>query len=149
MALARPVNLSVRWDLVPQPDGSGKLVFSGELDAESTPAAWRSLEAQLRGSKLSALDIDVEQLVSDSAGLALLYYLSTGGMTPGVNVSLRGLSPELQHLLRSFSKEDFEALQEHEPSCSPFVEDVGAAAWSWLCDLRQQVQFIGEVAIAV
>jgi phospholipid/cholesterol/gamma-HCH transport system permease protein len=149
MVLTLPVNLSVRWDLSVQPDGSGKLVFRGELDTESTPVAWRSLEVQLGARKLAALDIDVRQLVSDSAGLALLYYLSTGGMTPGAKVNLTGLSPELQHLLRSFSKEDFEALQEHEPKCSPFVEDVGAATWSWLCDLRQQVQFIGEVSLAV
>jgi phospholipid/cholesterol/gamma-HCH transport system permease protein len=149
MPLARPVSLSVRWDLSAQPDGSGKLLFSGELDAESTPIAWRSLEAQLKENQLSALEIDVQQLVCDSAGLALLYYLSTGGMTPGVKVNISGLGPELQHLLRSFSKEDFEALQEHEPKCSPLVEDVGAATWSWLCDLRQQVQFIGEVALAM
>jgi phospholipid/cholesterol/gamma-HCH transport system permease protein len=59
------------------------------------------------------------------------------------------LNPELQHLLRSFSKADFDALQEHEPTCSPFVEDVGAATWSWLHDLRQQVEFIGEVSLGV
>src|SRR5260221_11911404 len=109
MALTRPVNLSVRWDLSVQPDGSGKLVFSGELDTESTPVDWRSLEVQLGESKLSTLDIDVRQLVSDSAGLALLYYLSTGGMIPGTNVNLSGLRRGVQHLLLRFSKEDFEA----------------------------------------
>jgi phospholipid/cholesterol/gamma-HCH transport system permease protein len=59
------------------------------------------------------------------------------------------LSPELQHLFRSFSAEDFRALQEHEPACSPLVEDVGAATDSWLRDLRQQIEFTGEVTLGV
>ena len=149
MPVTRPVDLSVRWDLSVQPDGTGKLVFTGELDTESTPVAWTNLESELAGIKVARLEIDVRELVCDSAGLALLYYLSVGRMTPGANVDLTGLSPDLQHLLRSFSTEDFEALQEHEPACSPFVEDVGVATWSWLCDLRQQVEFIGEVTLGV
>jgi phospholipid/cholesterol/gamma-HCH transport system permease protein len=72
-----------------------------------------------------------------------------GGMTPGANVNITGLSPELQHLLRSFSSEDYHALQQHEPACSSFVEDAGAAAWTWLGDLRQQIEFIGEVTLGI
>ena len=149
MALARPVDSSVRWNLSVQPDGTSTLALTGELDAESTPVAWRNLESELAAIRVVSLEIDVRQLVCDSAGLSLLYYLSIGGMTPGANVSLSGLSPELQHLLRSFSNEDFQALQEHEPACSSFVEDVGGATWSWLCDLRQQIEFIGEVTLGV
>jgi len=52
-----------------------KLEFAGELDAESTPVAWRSLESELAGIKVARFEIDVRQLVCDSAGLALLYYL--------------------------------------------------------------------------
>ena len=132
-----------------RPDGTATLAFTGELDAISTPQAWAKLETEFAGTSVIRLEVDVRQLVCDSAGLALLYHLSVGGMTPGANVNLTGLSPELQHLLRSFSKEDFQALQEHEPTCSSFVEDVGAATWGWLRDLRQQVEFIGEVTLAI
>jgi phospholipid/cholesterol/gamma-HCH transport system permease protein len=149
MPVATPVDLPVRWELSVLPDGTGQLALFGELDASSTPVAWRNLEAELAAARVSRLEVDVRQLVSDSAGLALLYYLSVGGMTPGVRVNITGLNPELQHLLRSFSKEDFQALQEHEPTCSLFVEDVGAATSSWLGDLRQQIAFIGEVTLAV
>jgi phospholipid/cholesterol/gamma-HCH transport system permease protein len=149
MAAASPVDLSVHWNLSVRPDGTSTLAFSGELDSESTPAAWRNLESELGAITVASLEIDVRQLVCDSAGLSLLYYLSIGVMTPGANVSLSGLSPELQHLLRSFSREDFQALQDHEPACSSFVEDVGGATWSWLCDLRQQIEFIGEVTLGV
>ncbi len=149
MAATLPVDSPARWELSVQPDGSGTLAFAGELDAESTPAAWSKLERELAGIQVVKLEVDVRQLVCDSAGLALLYYLSVGGLTPGAKVSLSGLNPELQHLLRSFSTEDLQALQEHEPPCSFIVEDVGAATSSWLCDLRQQVEFIGEVALGL
>jgi phospholipid/cholesterol/gamma-HCH transport system permease protein len=149
MPVKRSVDLSVHWDLSIRPDGTATLTFTGELDAISTPQAWAKLEMEFAGSRVTRLEVDVRQLVCDSAGLALLYHLSIGGMTPGASVNLTGLSPELQHLLRSFSKEDFQALQEHEPACSSFVEDVGAATWSWLRDLRQQFEFIGEVTLAV
>ena len=149
MPVKRSVDLSVRWDLSIRPDGTATLTFTGELDAVSTPQAWARLETEFAGTRVIRLEVDVRQLVCDSAGLALLYQLSVGGMTPGANVNLTGLSPELQHLLRSFSTEDFQTLQEHEPTCSSFVEDVGAATWSWLRDMRQQVEFIGEVTLGV
>lgn len=149
MPVTRSVDLSVRWNLSVHPDGTATLTLTGELDAISTAQAWPKLETELAGSNVVRLEVDVRQLVCDSAGLALLYYLSVGGMTPGANVHLTGLSPELQHLLRSFSTEDFQALQKHEPTCSSFVEDVGKATSSWLCDLRQQVEFIGEVTLGV
>lgn len=149
MPATPPNDFPVRWDFSLRPDGTARLAFTGELDAESTPVSWTRLQAELAGTKLTSLDVDVSQLVSDSAGLALLYYLSTGGMTPGASVSLSGLNPELQHLLRSFSKEDFEAFQEHEPACSSLPDDVGAVTWSWLHDLRQQIEFIGEVVLGI
>jgi phospholipid/cholesterol/gamma-HCH transport system permease protein len=149
MAVTRSVDSVVRWDLSVRPDGTGTLAFAGELDPESTPIAWQRLESELTSIRVVSLEIDVRQLVCDSAGLALLYYLSIGGMTPGAKVNIAGLNPELQHLLRSFSRDDLQALQEHEPTCSFFVDDVGKATWSWLVDLRQQIEFIGEVATGV
>jgi phospholipid/cholesterol/gamma-HCH transport system permease protein len=149
MAVSPPVDSPVRWELSRRPDGTGTLAFTGELDTESTPVAWRSLERELAGSQMTRLEVDVRRLECDSAGLALLYYLSIGGMIPGATVEVTGLSPDLQHLLGSFSKEDFRVLQEHKPPCSAIAEDVGAATAAWLADLRQQVEFIGETTLAV
>lgn len=141
------VDLPVRWELTISPNGVGRLALTGELDTESTPEAWRRLETELTGKKITTLEVDVHQLVCDSAGLSLLYYLSIAGMTPGAAVNLIGLNPELQHLLRSFSKQDFETLEEHEPTCSSFVDDVGSATTSWIADVRQQIEFLGEVTV--
>jgi phospholipid/cholesterol/gamma-HCH transport system permease protein len=150
MAAQTSVELPVRWELERRPDGAARLSFTGELDTESTPVAWQRLESELAAAKVASLELEVHQLAScDSAGLALLYFLSTGGMTPGAAVTISGLNPELQHLLRSFSKEDLETLEEHKPACSSLPEDVGTATWSWLSDLRQQVEFIGEVTLGV
>ncbi len=132
-----------------QPDGTGTLAFTGELDAESTPVAWRSLESELAGARWFGW----KWMFAGSSATAPAWRCSitfrSGGMTPGATVELTGLSPDLQHLLGSFSKEDFRVLQEHEPPCSAIAEDVGAATSSWLADLRQQVEFIGETTLAV
>src|SRR5260221_94059 len=150
MAAKPPVDLTVRWNLSVRPNGAATLAVDGELDAVSTPVVWPNLQSEFAVAKIVSLEIDVRRLAfCDSAGLALLYYISVGGMTLGAAVSLTGLSPELQHLFRSFSTEDLRALQDHEPACSPFVQDVGAATDSWLRDLRQQVEFMGEVTLGV
>jgi len=142
--------LPVTWELRPRPDGGMTLAFQGELDVAFTSEAWKALEKSLAGQKISSLEIDASGLSScDSAGLALLYHISIGGMTPGVTARVTGLGAELEHLFRAFSKEDFAALQDHEPACSSLFEDVGAATLVWWADLRQQVEFIGEVTIGV
>jgi phospholipid/cholesterol/gamma-HCH transport system permease protein len=149
-----PVNdtneMSVRWELSVQPGGTATLAFTGELDAVSTATAWKRLERELAVAQIAILKIDANRLSScDTAGLALLYRLNSGGMTPGAHVNLTGLSRELEHLFHSFSNEDYQNLQEHKPDCSHFLEDVGAAFTLWLRDLRQQTEFIGEVALDI
>lgn len=146
MAPNDTVSPTVQWDLATGPSGVATLTLRGHLDVASTPGAWLALDKELRGKPISRLEIEAGRLEScDSAGLALLYELSIGSMTPGATTRVTGLGPELQHLLRSFSTEDYEALQAHDPIHPTFVEEVGAATHAWLHDLRQQVEFIGEV----
>jgi ABC-type transporter Mla MlaB component len=71
MAVSPPVDLPVRWELSRRPDGTGTLAFIGELDTESTPVAWRSLESELAGSRMVRLDVEARRLECDSADLAL------------------------------------------------------------------------------
>jgi phospholipid/cholesterol/gamma-HCH transport system permease protein len=141
------VNLSVRWEIL-KAEGSILLTLHGELDAVSTPAAWDALEKELKVDDISSLEIDASHLAyCDSAGLALLFHLYAGRMTPGATVRMSGLSSELQNLSGSFSLADFQALRAHQPHCRPFPEEVGAATVSWLHDVREQVEFIGQIAV--
>jgi phospholipid/cholesterol/gamma-HCH transport system permease protein len=140
-------SLSVRWEVL-KAEGAVLLTLHGGLDEVSTPTAWEALEKELKGAGVSSLEIDASDLAyCDSSGLALLYYLYAGRMTPGATVRISGLSSELQNLSGSFSMEDFQALRAHKPRCRSFPEEVGAATRSWLRDLREQVEFIGEVTV--
>src|SRR5258708_11006475 len=104
MAVPRPVDLPVHWELSMPPDRTASLTFTGELDTVSTPVAWTALETELAGRNVSRLAADLRRLASsDRAGLALLYYISMGRMTPGATVALTGLNPQLQPLLARFS----------------------------------------------
>jgi phospholipid/cholesterol/gamma-HCH transport system permease protein len=140
-----PTLLPVRWELSPPVNGVSTLTLTGELDVESTPAAWRLLQNELSRAGVTNLRVDATGLTCDSAGLALLYHLCSGALPPGTPAEVVGLSPDLRHLFQSFSREDFNALQEHEPACSHVVEDVGGATRSLFVDLREQVEFVGEV----
>ena len=145
-----PTELPVRWEFQTRPGGAATLFLMGELDAASTPAAWRKLDTELARLQITDLTVDVSRLAScDSAGLSLLYHVSKAGMPRDTRVTITGLSPELQHLLASFSAEDFRALETHKPACSFFLEDVGAATTSSLRDWRQQLEFVGELTVDV
>jgi phospholipid/cholesterol/gamma-HCH transport system permease protein len=150
MAANETVPPPVHWDLLTAPSGAVTLVVWGELDTATTPAAWSALEKQLKAIQPVTLELDAHHLTScDSAGLALLYHISAGGMTPGIKASVTGLGPELQPLFQSFSETDYQALLAHEPASPSLIEDVGSATLAWLRDLREQVEFIGEVSMDV
>jgi phospholipid/cholesterol/gamma-HCH transport system permease protein len=140
----------INWELRTQPNGTAILAIRGELDTATTPLVWDALCAELREAHPAALEIDASGLTScDSAGLALLYHLGTRGLTTGQPAPVRGLPPELEHLLRSFSADDYQALQAHEPMRTSWIEEMGAATLVWVSDLRDQIEFIGEVTIDV
>ena len=147
MAASPTTPTTLQWDLLPRPDGGLKLAIRGELELATAHDFWTALSKDLPSRQVSRLEIDASQLTScDSAGLALLHHLNIGGLTPNATVTVAGLGPELQHLFSSFSKEDYQALQDHEPTHTSFVEDLGGATSAWWKDLRQQVEFIGAVS---
>ncbi|MDB6065075.1 MAG: conserved rane protein of unknown function [Pedosphaera sp.] len=132
--------------------GEDRLVLklSGELDADSSARLWHELEQKLAATPASALEIDARGLTRcDSAGLALLYFLSTGQMTPNARVTLNGLKPELQKVMHSFSMEDYESLQSLQPVKQSVAEEVGTALKSIAGDLKKMTVFIGQVATAL
>src|SRR4051794_1718732 len=141
-----PAAPRVRFELVKAGADRLRLVLSGELDADSVPRLWEELQREFAATPVSALEVDAAGLTyCDSAGLALLYALSTGQMTPQAQVTLGGLNPELQKELQSFSLEDYQALSERQPACQPLPEEVGTVVVEVAQGWEETVAFIGHV----
>ncbi len=131
------------------PGGGVRVVLRGQLNAETTVACWSQLERDLRGAKISTLEVDASGLqLCGGAGLALLRYLDMGKMTPNASVSVIGLEPELDKLFRGFTAEDYEAFhQVMQNKCQSLPTETGTAVRHVAADLREAVAFIGEIVI--
>ncbi|HEV2454312.1 MAG TPA: ABC transporter permease [Verrucomicrobiae bacterium] len=137
--------LDTRLELIAP--GSARLTLRGRLNSRTATDCWNSLEPTLRRSKLQTLDVDADGLeYCDGGGLALLRYLSMGLMTPGATVSMRGLSAGLEQLFHGFTTEDYNALRpSNSVKCHPLPEEVGSGIRQAASDLREQVEFLGNV----
>jgi phospholipid/cholesterol/gamma-HCH transport system permease protein len=134
-------------DLQFGPPGNARVGLRGRLNAQTTASCWDRLQEGLRDAKLEKLEVDASGLwVCDGAGMALLRYLSIGGMTPGASVSVGGLEAGLEQLFESFTSQDYETFRpQARVKCHPLPEEVGAGVRQAVSDLRQQVEFLGSV----
>lgn len=130
--------------------GAVKVILRGLLDAQSTGGCWRSLEKQLRGRRVTTLEIDASDAkFSGSIGIALVGYLKSGGMTPGAKISVHGLKKEMSEMAEAFPAQE-PAKPQVEPSLFRRVtEETGEGTRSFVQDLRDQVTFVGSVLSAL
>ena len=145
---ATPIDSSARFELKAGGPGVGALILSGRLDACSTGGLWRDLDARLRHSPVSALEVDTAGVeYCDGAGLALLHFLSMGGMLPpGGKATIRGLRPEFQNLFQRFTAEDYQRNRQPPPVPGSVPEEVGRAVVAAANELEEEVAFVGEVS---
>ena len=96
------------FDFQPGGQGTAKLRLSGCLDLRSTASLWRILDAQLRQTPITTLEVDASGVEHcNGAGLALLHFLSPGGLSPfGGKTTVVGLRPEFLSLFQKFTAED-------------------------------------------
>ncbi len=134
-------------DLQFGPPGYARVALCGRLNVQTTVNCWDRLQQGLRDAKLEKLEVDASGLrVCDGAGLALLRYMSMGGMTPGASVSVGGLEAGLEQLFRAFTSQDYETFRPPtRVKCNPLPEEVGAGVRQAASDLHQQVEFLGSV----
>jgi phospholipid/cholesterol/gamma-HCH transport system permease protein len=127
--------------------GVARVVLRGRLDAENTEGFWDRLEQGFRHTQTAQLEVDASGVRScDGAGLALLRYLGMGRMTPKAVVSVRGLEPGLEQLLRGFTLEDYEAFRPPgRVKCHSLPEEAGRGVRQTASDLREQVEFLGSL----
>jgi phospholipid/cholesterol/gamma-HCH transport system permease protein len=147
MPTTRP-DYSARFELKADGPGLGALTLSGRLDARSTAVLWRDLEARLRHSPVSALEVDAAGVdYCDGAGLALLQFLSMGGMLlPGGKATVRGLRPEFLNLFKRFTAEDYQRNRPQAPKPDSVPEEVGRAVVAAANEIEEEVAFVGEVS---
>jgi phospholipid/cholesterol/gamma-HCH transport system permease protein len=147
MPATRP-DSSARFELKANGSGAGALTLSGRLDARSTASVWKDLDARLRHSPVSALEVDAAGLeYCDGAGLALLHFLSMGGMLlPGGKATVRGLRPELQNLYQRFTAEDYQRNRAQAPRPHSIPEEVGRAVVAATNEIEEEIEFVGEVS---
>jgi phospholipid/cholesterol/gamma-HCH transport system permease protein len=128
-------------------EGRARVILRGRLDAQTVPDCWNQLERDLRGAKISTLEVDASGLeLCGGAGLALLRYVNMGRMTPRASVSVTGLDSELDKLFRGFTAEDYDAFRPVvRIKCQSLPAETGTAVRHVAADLREVVAFIGEI----
>src|SRR5215469_3708203 len=129
------------------PSGFARVVLRGYLNSRTVAASWKTLEEGLRPVKVEKLEVDARELeLCDGAGLALLRYLSMGLMTPEAAVSVNGLNPDMEELFRAFTVEDYNTLRPSSRiKCHSLPDEVGSGVRQAGRDLRQQIEFLGNV----
>jgi phospholipid/cholesterol/gamma-HCH transport system permease protein len=134
-------------DLQFGPSGFARVIFRGHLNARTVQSCWIQLERDLRGAKISTLEVDASGLqLCGGAGLALLRYINMGKMTPNANVSVIGLETGLDKLFRGFTAEDYEAFRPVvRIKCQSLPAETGTAVRHVAADSREAVAFIGEI----
>jgi len=147
MPATRP-DSSARFELKADGPGVGALALSGRLDARFTAGLWRDLDARLRHSPCTALEVDAAGVeYCDGAGLALLHFLSMGGMMPpGSKATIRGLRPKFQNLYQRFTAEDYQRNRPQPPKPNSVPEEVGRAVVAAANEIEEEVEFVGEVS---
>jgi len=141
---------TVAADVHEEAAGRVRVRLRGRLDVRSTGEVWEYLEGRLRPLRVSSLEVDVSQLeLQGGIGIALLRYLGEGGMTPGAEVQVSGLSEGAQKIMETFTREDYRAYRPHRHRRIPVAEEVGQVVKNLLKDLREEIEFTGAVLKAL
>ena len=104
---------TARVDLRQAPGDGAVLTLAGALDVSTAAEARREVVERLSGTRVASLQIDASGIDrGDVSGMAVLYELTQGLLTPGVSPKLTGLKPQFENLLKTFPpKEELSALE--------------------------------------
>jgi len=119
-----------------QKDGRDWVILTGRLDAGRVAAAWEALTQRKTVAIVDASGVES----ADGAGLALLWL-----MRKQKGAEIQGLRPEIEALLRPFG-----SLEQNPEAAGPerdsLVVGIGRSGAVFFQDLREQVEFVGELA---
>lgn len=131
-----------------RPDGRVEIQLQGVLDSLTAPKAWKAISTALTNAKNARIEISgLEEC--DGAGVALLRFISLGGLTQGVPVAVEGLTPPQQRIFDTINAGDVSAWKGQKPAKPHVLEDIGRWGTGLAKDLHDQVAFTGEAVLGL
>ncbi|MBN1586519.1 MAG: MlaE family lipid ABC transporter permease subunit [Candidatus Omnitrophica bacterium] len=131
------------------PQGGLRFVLEGALDTSTVPGLWRTADTLLK-NPIPRLEVDAKGLQScDGHGIALLVHWCRHQSLAQHEFHVEGLRKEYKALFELFPAGEFRSIPEsvHHPVNIP--EEIGEIVLNGLSDIRSQVAFVGELAMAV
>jgi len=109
------------------------------------------LDAQLRQVPITTLEVDASGVERcDGAGLALLHFLSPGGLSPfGGKTTVVGLRPEFLAMYQKCTAEDYQRNRLQPAPKQPVVDEVGTSVVAATTGLKEAITFIGGAVVGL
>ncbi len=130
------------------PHGEVEIRLTGRLDTGSAASVWKQMQAALKDAQGARVTVG-ELTHCDAAGVALLRFISLGGMTQGKTAEINGLAPPLRRMFDAVTTEDVSTWKGQKPIKPHVVEEIGRWGAGLIRDLRDQVAFTGEAALGL
>ncbi len=122
-------------------ENGDRIALKGRLDAQNTAGIWtRAVRAAGKGTTIDASGVTY----CDSSGAALLYELEHGR-----GARIEGLPAEAAALLTPYTGEDFPKLGVPQEKKESVPVAFGRIAVAMAGDLREQLAFTGQAAVAL
>ena len=148
MALPAQNSAVLRADA--SPDGSTRLSIVGRLDSTTTGGIWRQAMAAIGRVKTAKVTVDASAIeYCDGSGIALLVYLGNYQNARGGQLTIEGLHPEFEELLKDATAGDSLAPTAPTEKNANFVEQIGKGVFDILQDIGAVISFVGELFLAM
>lgn len=141
---ALQTNALVSFDI---PESSGGIYrLSGRLDTSGTARVWGMTKSALGREAGAQVTLDASDLTyCDASGISLLLELRRLQESSGGSLDIRGLADEHQRLFDQFDPNEFQGECSEEPVEKSGIAELGAATAKIGNDLREMVEFMGEM----
>jgi len=133
---AEPAEIAVE-----RAEGGARIVLKGRLDAAGAGMVWdRAVQAADKGATVDAAGVTY----CDSSGAALLYQLEKER-----GAKIEGMPTKAGELLKPYADASFPQLSADRDRRPSFPEATGRAAVALASDVREQLMFTGQAAVAL
>jgi phospholipid/cholesterol/gamma-HCH transport system permease protein len=128
---------------------SATIVLEGRITADTVAPIWRAALETLSRNPNRRVVVDASRLdYVDDTGIALLFDLRRRQRSPGAEVAIENLAPNLAALVDGYDPADF-ADQYRKPAPMGISEHVGRGTAHILADMAVMTAFIGECTAAI